>query len=221
MEHQPCCPRGFSSHALPATVPAARVENMKKRPDNTFKLGHKPNPFIVRESTKAIFIWSAFILLGALLAFTVSKRVTYRKLMVNHIMEPTPMGNPVAPAIAPAQLTTEKPFQLADYRGQWVFVNFWATWCAPCRDEMPSMEMLNRRLNNKMKMVAVTVDQDWNEVNRFFGMSRQPLMSYGTKTKRFLSNIGFLNFQNLFCFTPMARWRRNSSVQEIGTPRRQ
>ena len=139
---------------------------MKNRPDSSFKTGFKPNPFIVGAPTKALFIWSAFILLGGLLAFSVSKRVTYRKLMVNHIMEPTPMGTPIAPGIQPPVAPGGKAFKLSDYRGQWVLVNFWATWCAPCRDEMPSMEMLNRRLGSKMKMVAVTVDQDWNEVQR-------------------------------------------------------
>ncbi|QEW18784.1 Cytochrome c biogenesis protein TlpA [Marinibacterium anthonyi] len=32
--------------------------------------------------------------------------------------------------------------QLADYRGQWVVLNFWATWCAPCRKEMPTLSAL-------------------------------------------------------------------------------
>lgn len=49
---------------------------------------------------------------------------------------------------------------LSDYRGDVVLLNIWATWCEPCRVEMPSMEALHRELApNGLKVVAVSIDQ--------------------------------------------------------------
>ena len=48
---------------------------------------------------------------------------------------------------------------LADYKGQVVLLNLWATWCGPCRYEMPSLEKLHEELGPKgLKIVAVSVD---------------------------------------------------------------
>ena len=47
-------------------------------------------------------------------------------------------------------------WSLSNQKGQVVFVNFWATWCAPCREEMPSMQRLYAKLpKDKFKMVAL------------------------------------------------------------------
>jgi peroxiredoxin len=51
--------------------------------------------------------------------------------------------------------------RLAEFRGKVVFLNVWATWCPPCRMEMPSMERLHRRLQGKdFVMLAVSEDED-------------------------------------------------------------
>jgi len=42
-----------------------------------------------------------------------------------------------------------KDWQLSDLQGKIVFINFWATWCPPCIQEMPSMDALNKRMSGK------------------------------------------------------------------------
>ena len=54
---------------------------------------------------------------------------------------------------------TPEPRTLEDYKGQVVLLNIWATWCAPCRIEMPSIEQLHQALGPQgLKVVAVSVD---------------------------------------------------------------
>lgn len=49
--------------------------------------------------------------------------------------------------------------RLADYAGQVILLNVWATWCAPCRREMPSMERLHQRYRGRgFQVLAVSVD---------------------------------------------------------------
>lgn len=53
-----------------------------------------------------------------------------------------------------------KKTRLYDLKGSVVLVNFWATWCPPCREEIPSMAALNRIMTGKpFRMLAISIDQ--------------------------------------------------------------
>jgi peroxiredoxin len=53
---------------------------------------------------------------------------------------------------------------LAEYRGNVIMINIWATWCLPCRVEMPSIEQLHRTLGPKgLKVLGVSVDDPGTE----------------------------------------------------------
>lgn len=59
--------------------------------------------------------------------------------------------------------------KLSDYRGKWVFLNFWATWCPPCIKEMPSMEVFyNKFKENNLTLLAVSVDAEGASVVKPF-----------------------------------------------------
>ena len=62
-----------------------------------------------------------------------------------------------------------KAVSLSDFKGKVVLLNFWATWCGPCRVEMPAMEALYRSMQSKgLEIVAVSVDQQGTAVTRPF-----------------------------------------------------
>jgi|TARA_B110000027_G_scaffold101776_1_gene107638 thiol-disulfide isomerase/thioredoxin len=64
----------------------------------------------------------------------------------------------------------KKDVNLDDFKGNLIILNFWATWCAPCKEEMPSLDNLqsNRNLSN-LKIFPINVDQeDRSKVEFFF-----------------------------------------------------
>lgn len=66
----------------------------------------------------------------------------------------------VAPDFTLTDMQGEK-VTLSQFRGKVVILNFWATWCPPCREEMPSMERLYRDLESKgLVMLAVNVEEN-------------------------------------------------------------
>ena len=74
---------------------------------------------------------------------------------------PVEAGSPAPPFVAATTVAgaSARVKSLADYKGQVVLLNLWATWCEPCRAEMPSLETLEQELGPQgLKIVAVSVD---------------------------------------------------------------
>ena len=63
---------------------------------------------------------------------------------------------------------SDRTLKLSDYRGQVVVLNFWATWCPPCVEEMPSLVEMQRRMKAKgVTVIGVSVDVDQNAYHQF------------------------------------------------------
>jgi len=80
-----------------------------------------------------------------------------------------------------------EPTSLADFRGKTVLLNLWATWCAPCREEMPSLDRLEKELgSDRFEVVALAVDRTGIESARKFMQSLkvQSLKLYADPTAR-------------------------------------
>src|SRR4029079_10288868 len=97
-------------------------------------------------------------LLGLLLAASVS---------LAGAQELRPWKGGAAPPLAMATLDARQ-HRLEDYRGKVVLVNFWATWCEPCRDEIPSINKLRASLAGRPFVVlAVNLAEPESRIRRF------------------------------------------------------
>lgn len=112
----------------------------------------------------------ALILIGLSVFVEARGREEIRRSMIEDIAA---LGGEAADRPAPPwSLPTEQGGQLdlASLRGKVIFLNFWASWCPPCREEMPSMEDLARKYEGR-DLVMVAISQD-TEVDKMRGFLR-------------------------------------------------
>ncbi len=58
--------------------------------------------------------------------------------------------------------------RLSSYRGKWVIVNYWATWCVPCRDEIPDLQRFHRRFKDQAVVIGINMEETSDENIREF-----------------------------------------------------
>ncbi|MBI2718654.1 MAG: TlpA family protein disulfide reductase [Rhizobiales bacterium] len=85
-----------------------------------------------------------------------------------------------------------KPVKLSDWRGRIVLVNLWATWCVPCRKEMPTLAALQAKLGSKdFEVVAISVDRKGLDVSGAFlkEIGATALKLYAEPTAQILNDL--------------------------------
>ncbi len=78
-------------------------------------------------------------------------------------------GSPPAPALE-LQGLDGKHYRLKDFRGRVVVINYWATWCLPCIEEMPAIQRMWEQLNPaELEVLAVNAGEREETIERFLG----------------------------------------------------
>jgi thiol-disulfide isomerase/thioredoxin len=88
---------------------------------------------------------------------------------VGHVAHFRSLAVPVTVPDLTFQDTEGKPVHLSEFKGKLVLLNLWASWCVPCREEMPSLDKLEAALgSNQFQVLALSVDKDGLEDARAF-----------------------------------------------------
>lgn len=129
-------------------------------------------------STQAnpIYRWLGLIVLVLTLGgiWTTVNRIPQETQTAQTELEPAPIKGHPAPEISLIS-TTGQPMNLSDFRGKPVVINFWATWCAPCRVETPELQAVYRERGDEVIIFSVNAtQQDQGDIEGFiqeFGMT--------------------------------------------------
>jgi cytochrome c biogenesis protein CcmG/thiol:disulfide interchange protein DsbE len=109
------------------------------------------------------------------------------------------------------QNVTGETIRLADYRGKAVLINFWATWCGPCKVEMPLIQKYFQKFSSNLAVLAVNNDEPLNDVKSYvdeMGLTFTVLLDPGEKveniyrvdafpTSIFVSSDGVIKYRHI------------------------
>ena len=139
-----------------------KVDESAVGPDTVYSatVNYEGNPVLKKKASRLPVILCLIVICGLAFGLVWMQGAKY---------EPVVVGKP-APNFTLNDLNGEA-IELSDYQGQVVFLNFWATWCKPCQEEMPSMERLHQNLesnfSDRFVMLAVSIDKSADDIPAF------------------------------------------------------
>lgn len=194
------------------------LDSLKKREVIAFIKGH-PLSIVSARVIVSNFLWNPEVNLLTDLYTTLDLKVrqsSYGKTIREHldIAERLAIGKS-APDFSQPDMNGDL-FTLSSLRGKFVLINFWASWCGPCRKDNPHLvRTYNEFKNNDFTIVGVSLDHDkkawikavkkdhldWYQVSDLTGLSNKVMQEYGvwvTPTSYLLDKEGTIIGRNLF-----------------------
>jgi cytochrome c biogenesis protein CcmG/thiol:disulfide interchange protein DsbE len=105
---------------------------------------------------------------------------------------------------------------LSSYRGKVVVLNFWASWCAPCVEEMPSLDALQRQLP-QIAVLGVSTDEDAAAYHQFLTEHRIGFVTIRDGSQRSNGDFGTFRFPETYVIDPHGMIQRKFIGAQVWT----
>ena len=114
-----------------------------------------------------------------------------------------PVAGEIFPLSALDQITTIGGDEI-DFKGKTLLINFWATWCAPCRSEMPDLQKLSDSLDAEhFAVIGISVDNDSNLIREFLLQYKINFRNFQDENFRLASQqLGIKTYPETFIVSP-------------------
>jgi len=103
---------------------------------------------------------------------------------------------------------SERSVALSDLRGKVVVLNFWATWCPPCVDEMPSLVAMQAKMRGSVTVLAVSLDLDEAAYRRFLRDYKVDLLTVRDPEKKSSDLYGTFGYPETYIIDAKGVLRR-------------
>ena len=127
------------------------------------------NPFLSKKLLQRVFLLFAMFVFALPLAQSKEAPLSTDEKKVLKKLRITPATQWIEAHDFAGKMMDAKSVNLKDYRGRFVLLNFWATWCSPCLKEMPDLEnAYNEMGQEKLVVLAVGMGESVEKIKAFF-----------------------------------------------------
>lgn len=166
------------------------------------ELNPPPKPYKVAWRMKIGFLVFAVIGMGMYALLLADRRMTENRFVMHQDILPVKLAPSPMPPLSVIDPVSSAPVELRFVDDKYTLLNIWATWCPPCQKEMPSLGQLSISFKDKLRVIALSVDDDEAAVKKFIAEHKLALTVLWDHKKKSIDHLGIDKYPETFLISP-------------------
>jgi len=151
---------------------------------------------------KCVFVGIFGIGLAFYIYMIVERRLSQSHSLMRNEMAAIKLVPSLLPAANLYDVDSNAMSPLSSYVQGWTLINLWATWCPPCKEEMPSLELLQQQLKSRLNVIAISVDENIDAIKEFVATNKPHFKILWDREKTLSFNLGVSKYPETFLVSP-------------------